>query len=229
MPRTERMMFRRPNWPDVDDVVAMCADAEVMRRFNDSAPLSPALVLAEEMPRLMTHHRRTDLGYWVARDYASGAFLGWFMMMPVDGSARTVRLGFGLRRQAWAQGYGAEGMLQLIVMARAAKMSTVIATTRGADRASRQAMEDAGLRRAPTDVGDSTGPSAVAERWAMALAVEDTQTATVLAVGAASSTVVAECPNDAAARDHSPALAQTHRDDADMDQALTILAALPGL
>ena len=192
MPRTDRMMLRRPDWPDVDDVVALCTDAEVMRRFTDSTPLTPALVLAEEMPRLMAHHRRTDLGYWVARDNASGAFLGWFMMAAVEESADTVRLDFRLRRQAWGQGYGAEGILQLIVMAHAAKMSTVIATTRGANRASRRAMEDAGLRRAaPTVVGDSTRPSAVEERWAMALSVEDTQAVNEPRVRPASSVLAA--------------------------------------
>ena len=91
MPETDRMVLRRASWPDVDDVVALTTDAEVMG-FDDSPPLTPARVLAEEMPRLMAQQQRTDqLGFWVARERATGAFLGWFMMTPVatgDGRRR---------------------------------------------------------------------------------------------------------------------------------------------
>ena len=71
------------NWPDVDDLVALNADRDVMSGHSDGLPMSAARVLAEEMPRLMAHNNRTDqLGYWVARDSATGGFLGWFAAVP---------------------------------------------------------------------------------------------------------------------------------------------------
>jgi RimJ/RimL family protein N-acetyltransferase len=162
VPETERMTLRRANWPDVDDVVAMSADAEVMRCFDNSLPMTAARVLDEEMPRLMADSRRDDeLGSWIARERSTGNFLGWFMIAPVDESARTVELGYRLRRRVWGKGYGVEGMLQMIEMARAAKMSTVIATTMAVDLASRRVMEKAGLQLALGGV--STTPIAVAE------------------------------------------------------------------
>ena len=165
MPETERIRLRRTNWPDVDDVVALSADAEVMRCFDDSLPMTAARVLAEEMPRLMAHSRRSDqLGFWVARERSTADFLGWFMMAPIDESARTVKLGYRLRRRVWGKGYGVEGMLQMIEMARAAKMSTVIATTMAMDLASRRVMEQAGLQLAPAG-RVPTAPIAVAEPW----------------------------------------------------------------
>ena len=98
------MTLRRANWPDVDDVVALSADAEVMRYFDDSVPMTASRVLAEEMPRLMADNERSDqLGFWVARDRSSGDFLGWFMVAPVEDSASTVRLGYRLRRRAWVR------------------------------------------------------------------------------------------------------------------------------
>jgi RimJ/RimL family protein N-acetyltransferase len=158
------MTLRRANWPDVDDVVALSADAHVMRYFDDSLPMTAARVLAEEMPRLMAHNRRDDqLGFWVARDRGTGDFLGWFMMAPVEDSDRTARLGYRLRRQAWGEGYGAEGMLEMIKMARTAEMSTVIATTLVTNVDSRRVMEKVGLQLALAGVGDSTGPVAAAE------------------------------------------------------------------
>src|SRR6476659_6250218 len=55
IPLTERMALTRTNWPDIDDVVALNADIEVMRYLDHGRPMTPARVLAEEMPRLMAH------------------------------------------------------------------------------------------------------------------------------------------------------------------------------
>jgi RimJ/RimL family protein N-acetyltransferase len=172
VPETDRMVMRRASWPDVDDVVALTTDAEVMG-FDDSLPLTPARVLAEEMPRLMAHQRRTDqLGCWVARERTTAAFLGWFMMTPVEEGDRTVRLGYRLRRRAWEQGYGIEGMLQLIEMARAAEMTTVIATTPADNDAAGQVMRRVGLQLAPAGHGDLSGSTATGEHWQLDVSSE---------------------------------------------------------
>jgi hypothetical protein len=85
------MVLTRTTWPDVDDVVALNADTEVMRYLDHGRPMTPARVLAEEMPRLMAHNGRADgLGSWVARDRGTGNFLGWFMITPVDEQLRNV-------------------------------------------------------------------------------------------------------------------------------------------
>ena len=100
------MALTRTNWPDVDDVVALNADAEVMRYLDHGRPMTAARVLAEEMPRLMAHNGRADrLGSWVAHDRGTGNFLGWFMITPVDEPLRTVELAYRLRRRAWGRGY----------------------------------------------------------------------------------------------------------------------------
>ena len=140
------MTLTRTNWPDVDDVVALNADTEVMPSVDQGGPMTGARVLAEEMPRLMAHNRRRDrLGSWVARDRKTGDFLGWFMITPVDEPLRTVELTYRLRRKACGQGYDIEGTLRMIEIARAAHVSTVIATTMDVDVASRRLMEEAGL------------------------------------------------------------------------------------
>ena len=172
MPETDRMVLRRASWPDVDDVVALTTDAEVMG-FDDSPPLTPARVLAEEMPRLMAQQQRTDqLGFWVARERATGAFLGWFMMTPVEKGDRAVRVGYRLGRRAWDQGYGIEGMLALIEMAREAEMATVIATTPAGNTAAGQVMRRAGLRPDPAGSRAVGGPAEGSEHWQLDMASE---------------------------------------------------------
>ena len=159
------MALTRTNWPDIDDLVALNTDSEVMRHLDHSWPMTPARVLAEEMPRLMAHNRRSDrLGSWVARDRRTGDFLGWFMITPVDQPLRTVELAYRLRRRAWGRGYEVEGMLRMIEIARAAHVSTVIATMVAVDVPSRQLMEKAGLHPVQTLVGETAGPTAAAAR-----------------------------------------------------------------
>ena len=155
MPETERMVLRRTNWPDIDDVVALSADAYVMRYRDRGLPMSPAHVLAEEMPRLMAHNGRADqLGCWTARDRATGDFLGWFSVTPAEGRTLTVELDYRLRRRAWGKGYGIEGTLCMIEMASAAQMASVIATAMPLDLEYRRVMELAGLRLVPIGTGD---------------------------------------------------------------------------
>jgi RimJ/RimL family protein N-acetyltransferase len=159
------MALTRTNWPDVDDVVALNADTEVMRYLDNGRPMTAARVLAEEMPRLMAHNGRADrLGSWVARDRGTGNFLGWFMVTPVDEPLRTVELACRVRRSAWEQGYDVEGILRMIELARAAHVSTVIATMMAVDLASRRLMEKAGLNLVQSLVSETTGPTAAAAR-----------------------------------------------------------------
>jgi RimJ/RimL family protein N-acetyltransferase len=159
------MALTRTNWPDVDDVVALNAETEVMRYFDHDRPMTAARVLAEEMPRLMAHNRRADrLGSWVARDRGTGNFLGWFMITPVDEPLQTVELTYRLRREAWGLDYDIEGVLGMIEIARAAQVSTVIATMMAVDVASRRLMENAGLHLVQTLASETAGPTTAATR-----------------------------------------------------------------
>ena len=165
IPVTERMALTRTNWPDVDDVVALNADTDVMRYLDHGRPMTPARVLAEEMPRLMAHNGRADrLGSWVARERGTGNFLGWFMITPVDEPLRTVEVAYRLRRGVWGLGYDIEGMLFMIETARAAQVSTVIATMMTIDVASRRLMEKAGLHLVETLASETTAPAATTAR-----------------------------------------------------------------
>ncbi len=160
------MTLTRTNWPDVDDVVALNADSEVMRCFDHAGPMTGARVLSEEMPRLMAHNRRADrLGSWVARDRKTGDFLGWFMITPVDEPVRTVELTYRLRREAWGQGYDIEGMVSMIEIARAAHVSTVIATMVDVDVTVRRLMEKAGLHLVQASVNEAAEPPVASARW----------------------------------------------------------------
>ena len=61
-------------------------------------------------------------------------------------------------------GYDIEGIVRMIEIARAAQVSTVIATMMAVDLASRRLMEKAGLNLVQTLVGKTTAPTAAAAR-----------------------------------------------------------------
>jgi RimJ/RimL family protein N-acetyltransferase len=86
------------------------------------------------------------------------------MITPVDEPLRTVELAYRLRRRAWGRGYDIEGMLSMIEIARAAQVSTVIATTMAVDLASRRLMEKAGLNLVQTSVSETKKSAAAAAR-----------------------------------------------------------------
>jgi RimJ/RimL family protein N-acetyltransferase len=137
----------------------------VIRHLDHGRPMTPARVLAEEMPRLMAHNGRADrLGSWVARERGTGNFLGWFMITPVDEPLRTVEVDYRLRREVWRLGYDIEGMLFIIEIARAAQVSTVIATMMTVDVATRRLMEQAGLHLIDTLASETTATAAAAAR-----------------------------------------------------------------
>jgi RimJ/RimL family protein N-acetyltransferase len=168
LPETQHLSLRRTNWPDIDDVVALSADAEVMHYRDHGLPMSPAQVLAEEMPRLMAHNGRADqLGCWTARDRATGDFVGWFSVTPVAEPIHAVELDYRLRRRAWGKSYGIEGTLCMIEFARAAQVATVVGTAMPVDLDYRRVMELAGLRLVPVGMGDRAMRSPTVEEPAL--------------------------------------------------------------
>lgn len=167
MPETERMTLRRTNWPDVDELVALNGDPEVMRHLDRGQLMTAARVLAEEMPRLMAHNNRPDrLGFWVARDRSTDAFLGWFMLRPLDDPPGTVELAFRLARRAWGQGYATEGSLQMIELAREADLKAVVASANASHHRARRVLEKSGLKLVPNSAAGAGEPPDLADERA---------------------------------------------------------------
>lgn len=104
---TARLVLEPLTWDHLEDLVALDADAEVMRHLSGRA-MTREEVVDEWMPRrTRTEHDARALGYWVGR--ADGRFAGWWMLVPDDHRPDTAELGYRLPRDAWGQGYATEG------------------------------------------------------------------------------------------------------------------------
>ncbi len=154
----------RPVSPaDRADLIALEADAEVMRYLNGGQTVPEAGLLdadfltprGEEPEVLVAHHSQ------------SGAFVGWFALFDdglVDG-LRTAEIGYRLVRSAWGKGYATEGVRALIEAAfDALGFDRVRAETMAVNRASRRVLEKAGLRHSKTAFPDRTPPVPGAEQ-----------------------------------------------------------------
>jgi RimJ/RimL family protein N-acetyltransferase len=126
------------------DLIALEADAEVMRYLNGGQPVPEAgLIDADfltprgEEPEVLAAHHRT-----------CGAFIGWFALFDdglVDGR-RTAEIGYRLNRDAWGKGYATEGVRALIEAAfDRLGFDRVRAETMAVNQASRRVLEKAGL------------------------------------------------------------------------------------
>ena len=146
---TERLVLRRFTQADVDHPFDLDSDPEVMR-FLSGGKSTPRDVIEDEiLPRFFQHYKRfAGYGYWEAIEKTTGAFLGWFGLVPPEGgSPDQVELGYRLRKSAWGKGYATEGPRALIRKGfTELGVRRVRATTYHDNLASRRVMEKAGLR-----------------------------------------------------------------------------------
>ena len=106
--RTERLMLRRWRESDLDPWAAMNADPEVREHFGD--------LLSREQSAASIASFEADLaergwGWWAVEVPATGEFIGFCGLDPVDDnmSFTGVEIGWRLTRSAWGHGYATEG------------------------------------------------------------------------------------------------------------------------
>ena len=141
---TAHLTLRQISPADRADLIALEADAEVMRYLNGGLPVPDAGLFdadfltprGEEPEVLAAHH------------HAGGSFIGWFSLFDdgmIDG-LRTAEIGYRLRQAAWGKGYATEGVRALIEAAfNTLGFARVRAETMTVNQASRHVMEKAGL------------------------------------------------------------------------------------
>ena len=141
---TPRLSLRPVCPADRNDLIALEADAQVMRYLNGGQPVPEAGLTHASFLTPRGHEPEV----LVAHHPESGAFIGWFALFDdgvVDG-LRTAEVGYRLVRKGWGQGYATEGVSALIGTAfDALGYDRVLAETMLVNHASRRVLEKAGL------------------------------------------------------------------------------------
>lgn len=145
---TERLVLRQFMEDDAENLFELDSDPEVMRFLNGGKPTPRGVIETDILPRFVCYDERCPgFGFWAAIDKASGDFVGWFSLRPVDkADPREASLGFRLRKEAWGRGYATEGVRALMRMGFAEwGVERVVGTTNQDNVASRRVMEKAGM------------------------------------------------------------------------------------
>lgn len=112
--RTERLRLEPLTRDHLDHLLALDADAEVMR-FITGRALTSGESVADYLPRrLRSDADARGLGYWVGFDRVSGDFTGWWCLAVDDDDGTAAELGYRLTRDSWGRGLATEGARALL-------------------------------------------------------------------------------------------------------------------
>jgi RimJ/RimL family protein N-acetyltransferase len=125
---------------DVDRLLELDRDPEVMRYLTGRPSTRDEVVAAID----------DSLGSrWTATERATGAFVGWFGLVPRSNDA--YELGYRLAREWWGQGLATEGSLALVDAAfRRLDASRVTAEAMAVNTRSRAVMQRLGMQHVRT-------------------------------------------------------------------------------
>ncbi|MEV5516057.1 GNAT family N-acetyltransferase [Streptomyces flaveolus] len=155
--RTDRLVLREWRESDLAPWAAMNADPEVRAYFPD--------VLDRERSEASAAGFQADLerrgwGWWAVEVAATGEFIGFTGLDPVeDGMPFTgVEAGWRLARPAWGHGYATEAARAVVAFAfEELALPEVLAITAVTNRRSRAVMRRLGMTRDPADDFDDPG------------------------------------------------------------------------
>jgi shikimate kinase/RimJ/RimL family protein N-acetyltransferase len=145
---TERLVLRRFQESDVDNLVELDSDPRVMRYLTGGKPTPRERIEQRVLPNMIKDNDRVPgCGCWAAIERSTGAFIGWLALhAPEGGSGEEAELGYRLKAEAWGKGYATEGSRAVIHKAFTEHgITRVFAQTMAVNRPSRRVMERLGM------------------------------------------------------------------------------------
>ncbi|MDQ0307249.1 RimJ/RimL family protein N-acetyltransferase [Kitasatospora herbaricolor] len=149
--RTERLLLRQWQDTDLGPWAAMNADPEVREHF-------PEVLTPEQSAASMAAFRaeltERGWGWWAVEVAATGEFVGFAGLDPVDeGMPFTgVEIGWRLARRAWGNGYATEAALAVLDFGfRTLALPEILAVTTAGNHRSRAVMRRIGMTYDPAD------------------------------------------------------------------------------
>jgi RimJ/RimL family protein N-acetyltransferase len=133
---------------DFDEVLRLDSDPRVMKYIGDGSTSSREQVAAAMKRRARNYRLYPGLGNWRASRRDSGAFIGWFALNYIPGTA-DVEVGYRLRHDAWGRGFATEAARELVRYAfEDVGLERVLGLTHRDNTASQNVLMKCGLRPA---------------------------------------------------------------------------------
>ncbi|MFF4218165.1 GNAT family N-acetyltransferase [Streptomyces nondiastaticus] len=149
--RTARLLLREWRDSDLAPWAAMNADPEVRRYFPDV--LTPERSAASAA-RFQDDLGRRGWGWWAVEAVATGEFIGFAGLDPVEEHVpfTGVEAGWRLARPAWGHGYATEAALAVVTFGfESLGLPEILAVTTATNLRSRAVMRRIGMTHDPAD------------------------------------------------------------------------------
>lgn len=167
---TQRLLLQPRRLADTEACLAMDREPEMVRFIAEISQLlgDPAAHRAFIEARTRGPYP-PGLGYWtLRRREARNGFLGWMLLIPINGEGPEVEIGWRLRRAAWGQGYASEAAAAVLRHGLAGlRLPEITADIDPANLGSIRVAEKIGLRRRGATPGwpDAVRYSLRREEW----------------------------------------------------------------
>jgi RimJ/RimL family protein N-acetyltransferase len=162
--RTDRLLLRRFEPSDVDNLLALYTDRRVMR-YLDNQDWDRTRIETEVLPTLLAEYRRYRRYGYFAAETVDGSFVGRIALHPVIMSAEsdglwrhastddsaTVSIGYRLGSRHWGNGFATEAAGAVVRVAfERYGVDRAVATTMAVNHASRRVLERIGFHHTRT-------------------------------------------------------------------------------
>ncbi len=155
--RTERLLLRRWHARDLAPWAELNADPEVRAHFPDVLDRARS---DASVARFQAGLDRRGWGWWAVETVATGTFIGFAGLDPVDEGMPFggVEAGWRLARAAWGHGYATEaGRAVLAHGFGELGLTEILAVSAAGNARSRAVMERLGMTRDPAEDFDDPG------------------------------------------------------------------------
>lgn len=162
--RTDRLLLRRFELSDVDNVLDLYADPLVMR-YLDNETWDHVRIESEILPGFLAEYQRYSRYGYFAAETVTGCFVGRIALHPVimdtepkglwrhapTDDSETVSIGYRLLSTHWGKGYATEAAGAVVRIAfDEYGIDRAVATTMAVNQASRRVLERLGFRHTRT-------------------------------------------------------------------------------
>jgi ribosomal-protein-alanine N-acetyltransferase len=141
---TPRLRLTRMQASDVDDLARMHRDPQVMATLGGVRSAGETTQIVE---RIVTHWEQHGFGYWLARDLATGCFVGRGGLRHVTvGDCEEVEVAYALMPEFWRRGLATELARECVRVGFAElHRADLVCFTLTTNRASQRVMQSAGF------------------------------------------------------------------------------------
>jgi RimJ/RimL family protein N-acetyltransferase len=111
--RTSRLIVRPRSLDDIPMLLDLHQDAEVMHFLG--GPVKDPAAHTRELRDRITRNWGEGLGTWsVVPTEEPARYLGWVLLVPIEGKGPHVEIGWRFARSAWGHGFAAEAAARIL-------------------------------------------------------------------------------------------------------------------